>query len=54
VRAYYFAFAAFGWFIHPLVFIAATAFMALVLARRQLASPTARTLREHTERLQRR
>jgi uncharacterized membrane protein len=54
VRAYYFAFAAFGWFIHPLVFIAAPAFMALVLARRQLASPTARALREHTDRLQRR
>jgi uncharacterized membrane protein len=54
VRAYYFAFAAFGWFIHPLVFIAATAFMVLVLVRRQVASPTARALREHTERLQRR
>ena len=54
VRAYYFAFAAFGWFIHPLVFVAATAFMALVLARRQLASPTAKALREHTGRLRRR
>jgi uncharacterized membrane protein len=54
VRAYYFAFAAFGWFIHPLVFIAGTGFMALVLARRQLASPTARALREHTGRLGRR
>jgi uncharacterized membrane protein len=54
VRAYYFAFATFGWFIHPLVFIASTAFMALVLARRQLDSPTARALREHTDRLQRR
>ena len=27
VRAYYFAFAALGWFIHPLDFMAATAFM---------------------------
>ncbi len=54
VRAYYFAFAAFGWFIHPLVFIAATGFMSLVLARRQLASPTAKALREHTGRLGRR
>ena len=54
VRAYYFAFAALGWFIHPLAFIAATAFMVSVLTRRQLASPTARALRLHTERLQRR
>ena len=54
VRAYYFAFAALGWFVHPLVFMAGTAFMVSVLARRQLASPTARALREHTERLKQR
>lgn len=54
VRAYYFAFAALGWFIHPLAFVAATAFMVSVLTPRQLASPTARALRLHTERLQRR
>lgn len=51
VRAYYFAFAAFGWFIHPMVFIAATVLMVLVLARRQLASPTAHALRQHVEAL---
>jgi uncharacterized membrane protein len=54
VRAYYFAFAAFGWFIHPLVFIGATALVVLILVRRQLASPTARALRKHIERLHRR
>ena len=51
VRAYYFAFAAFGWFIHPIAFIAATLLMVLVLARRQLGSPTARAMREHVEAL---
>jgi uncharacterized membrane protein len=53
VRAYYFAFATLGWFIHPLVFMAGTAFTVSVLARRQLVSPTARALREHAERLKR-
>ncbi|MBK8176140.1 MAG: DUF599 family protein [Rhodospirillales bacterium] len=47
VRAYYFAFAAFGWFIDPRVFIVATVLMVLVIARRQLVSPTAKALREH-------
>jgi uncharacterized membrane protein len=51
VRAYYFAFAILGWFIHPVVFMAGTAFMVFVLARRQLASPTARALRGHANRL---
>jgi uncharacterized membrane protein len=51
VRAYYFAFAAFAWFIHPIAFIAATLLMVLVLARRQLSSPTARALREHIKAL---
>jgi uncharacterized membrane protein len=51
VRAYYFAFAAFGWFIHPIAFIAATLLMVGVLARRQLGSPTARALKEHVEAL---
>lgn len=54
VRAYYFAFAALGWFIHPVVFLAGTAFMVSVLARRQLVSATARALREHAERLKHR
>ena len=51
VRAYYFAFAVFGWFIHPVVFIAATLTMVFVLARRQLGSSTARALRTHAQRL---
>lgn len=51
VRCYYFAFAAFAWFIHPLGFIAATLLMVVVLLRRQLASPTATALREHASSL---
>ena len=54
VRAYYFAFAALGWFIHPLAFIASTLVMVLVLGRRQLGSRTARALREHVASLRRR
>lgn len=46
-RAYYFAFAALGWFVHPLMMIASSLLMVLVLARRQLGSETARALREH-------
>jgi uncharacterized membrane protein len=53
VRAYYFAFATLGWFVHPLVFMAGTAFMVFVLTRRQLVSPSARALLEHTNRLKR-
>ena len=51
VRAYYFAFAAFAWFLHPLAFIAATLLMVLILARRQLVSPIARSVREHAKAL---
>lgn len=47
VRAYYFAFAALGWFVHPFAFMAATLLMVSVLARRQLSSPTAAAIREH-------
>lgn len=53
VRAYYFAFASFGWFIHPIAFMASTLLMVLVLGRRQLGSPTAHALREHAEALER-
>ncbi len=53
VRAYYFAFAAFAWFIHPLAFIAATLLMVLVLASRQLGSPTVRAVRAHAQALSR-
>ena len=51
VRAYYFAFAAFAWFIHPVAFVVATLLMVLVLIRRQLYSPTAVALREHVRAL---
>lgn len=51
VRAYYFAFAALGWFIHPLAFIATTLATVFVLSRRQLGSRTAKALREHVESL---
>jgi len=49
VRAYYFALAALGWFIHPLLFIGATALITLVLIRRQLFSATAHDIAEHAE-----
>jgi uncharacterized membrane protein len=51
VRAYYFALAALGWFIHPVLFIAATVLITLVLVRRQLFSATARDIAEHAESL---
>jgi uncharacterized membrane protein len=51
VRAYYFALAALAWFIHPLLFIAATVLITLVLVRRQLYSATARDIAEHAETL---
>jgi uncharacterized membrane protein len=51
VRAYYFAFAAMGWFVHPYLLIGATVFMALILARRQLGSPMAKALQEHVKSL---
>jgi uncharacterized membrane protein len=40
-RSYYHALAWIGWFFHPLVFIAATAFVTFVLVYRQIASPSA-------------
>jgi uncharacterized membrane protein len=40
-RSYYHALAWVGWFFHPLVFIAATAFVTFVLVYRQIASPSA-------------
>jgi len=49
VRAYYFALAALTWFIHPLLFLAATVLITLVLVRRQLFSATARDIAEHAE-----
>ncbi len=49
VRAYYFAFAVFGWFIHPLLFIGMTILMVCVLVRRQLTSPTALAIAAHVQ-----
>lgn len=49
IRAYYFALATLGWFIHPLVFMAATGAIVLVLVRRQLYSATARDIAKHAD-----
>ncbi len=51
IRAYYFALAALGWFIHPVVLIVATVVIVLVLVRRQLYSATAHDIAEHAESL---
>jgi uncharacterized membrane protein len=51
VRAYYFALAALGWFVHPIVFLAATVVVCIVLIRRQLYSPTADAIRDHVRQL---
>jgi uncharacterized membrane protein len=45
LRAYYFALAALGWFVHPLLFIAAVLWIVLVLLRRQFFSHTLRSVR---------
>ncbi|MGZ9019835.1 MAG: DUF599 domain-containing protein [Rhodoplanes sp.] len=47
IRAYYFALAAFGWFIHPVFFITMTVLMTLVLVRRQLFSATSQGIADH-------
>ena len=47
IRAYYFALAAFGWFVHPVFFITMTVLMTFVLVRRQLFSATARGIVDH-------
>jgi len=44
-RTYYYALAWIGWFFHPLVFIAATAFVTFVLVYRQFASPSAAAIK---------
>ena len=40
-RTYYYGLAWVGWFFHPLVFLATTAFVTFVLVYRQIASPAA-------------
>ncbi len=51
LRAYYFALALLGWFIHPLLFMAATCGMAAVLVYRQLYSPSADAIRDYSRHL---
>ncbi len=46
LRAYFFALAALGWFLHPLVFVLASAFVVIVLYRREFRSRTVAVLRE--------
>ncbi len=44
MRGFEFALAAMAWFIHPIVFIAATVFVALVIYRREFASRTMKAM----------
>lgn len=46
IRAYYFGLAAVSWFVHPWLFVAVTALIVLVMARRDFASVTLAVLRE--------
>lgn len=49
LRAYYFALAALSWFIQPWLFMAVTAWMLLVLLRRQFYSRTLRSVRGQSQ-----
>jgi uncharacterized membrane protein len=49
LRAYYFSLAVLTWFVQPWLFMAVTAWMFLVLLRRQLLSRTFRAIRGHHE-----
>ena len=53
IRAFYFAVAWLGWFIHPYAFIAATAFMTAVLIKRQLRSGSQAAVEAYLEVLER-
>lgn len=44
IRAYYFALATLGWFIHPILFVAVTSWVVLVLYRRQFYSRSLKVL----------
>ncbi|TAD91597.1 MAG: DUF599 domain-containing protein [Alphaproteobacteria bacterium] len=44
IRAYYFALATFGWFLHPLAMIALTVAVALILVRRQTGAGAAQAV----------
>lgn len=54
IRAYYYALAALGWFVHPVFFMVMTVLMTAVLVRRQLASPMSRGIADHVASLGRR
>lgn len=47
IRAYYFALAALGWFLHPLVMLVMTALIPVMLIRRQLYSPTQAAIQDY-------
>jgi uncharacterized membrane protein len=49
LRAYYFALAALGWFIQPWLFIVMTAWVVIVLLRRQLWSRAVGAVRRYGE-----
>jgi uncharacterized membrane protein len=51
LRAYYFAFASLGWFAHPGAFIAVTAAVVAVLARRQFSSEAFRRVVSYARRV---
>jgi uncharacterized membrane protein len=53
IRAFYFAVAWLGWFIHPYAFIAATAFMTAILIKRQLRSGSQSAVEAYLEMLER-
>ena len=46
IRAYYFGLAALAWFVHPLLFMAASAWVVLVLWRREFRSNTLAALKD--------
>ena len=46
LRAYFFSLAALGWFVHPYLFMAATAWVVAVLYRREFRSHSLRLVRE--------
>jgi uncharacterized membrane protein len=49
LRAYYFALAVLSWLVHPLLFIAVSTWVALVLVRRQVRSRTLHAIRTFNE-----
>ena len=52
LRAYFFALAALGWFIHPIAFVAATSWIVAMLYRREFRSRSLRVLTGDTKSIQ--